>query len=157
MFYQQDNKSGRGLQYATSFDEKLFGVGCDVEIVVDTESGDVQAVVAMRSFLRSTPAFRISVVDLIGIAKAIESATSRAKLLEQLIDDATDHQLNYSVGGAMLVVVHPKGKKARYTLHIGAFHREGEVDKLSASDITEALNKVEELTKKVRNKVMLAK
>lgn len=51
-----------GIKYATSFDEKLLGVGC--EVVVDIESSVAQACVEMRSFLRSTPAIRITLENL---------------------------------------------------------------------------------------------
>ena len=103
-------KNTTGLKYATSFDEKILGVGCDVEVVVDLDSGEASATVAMRQFLRSGPAFRIGAKDLASIAAAVKAAKDRVGLLESLAEGALDHQLNYSSGGASLIVVHPKGK-----------------------------------------------
>ncbi len=143
----------RGLKYATSFDEKLLGVGCDVEVVVDIESGTAQAFVEMRSFLRSTPAFRITLEDLNSVSAAIKSARSNAKLLESLPGEATDHQLNFFGGGATLIVVQPKGKSARFTLSIGSFSREGDLDTLTDKEIAETVAKVESLKAKVIAKV----
>lgn len=146
-----------GMKYATSFDEKLLGVGCDVEVAVDIESGAAQACVEMRAFLRSTPAFRITLESLQSISEAIKSARTSAKLLESLVGDATAHQLNYSSGGATLIVVHPKGKNARFTLSIGSFAREGELDALTDKEIADAVAKVESLKAKVVAKVVAGK
>ena len=133
---------------------KLLGVGCDVEIVVDIESGDATAIVAMRSFLRSTPAFRISLEDLAAVANGVRLAHTRAKLLEQMVDGATDHQLNFSVAGSSLIIVHPKDKNARFVLTIGSFAREGDLDKLTDKEIAESVKAVEELKAKVQKKVL---
>jgi hypothetical protein len=146
-----------GMKYATSFDEKLLGAGCDVEVVVDLESGVAQACLEMRSFLRSTPAFRITLEDMQSVSAAIKSARTNAKLLESLVGDATAHQLNYSAGGATLIVVHPKGKNARFTLSIGSFAREGELDALTDKEIADAVAKVESLKAKVVAKVVAGK
>lgn len=149
-----NTKPQRGIQYATSFDVKLLGVGCDVEVVVDIESGEATAIVAMRSFLRSTPAFRISLEDLTAVANGVRLAHTRAKLLEQMVDGANDHQLNFSVGGSSLIIVHPKDKKARFVLTIGSFAREGDLDKLTDKEIAESVKAVEELKAKVQKKVL---
>ncbi len=145
------------LNYATTFDEKLLGVGCDVEIVVNTESGDAKATIAMRSFLRASPSFNMSLEELIGVVNAIQSAKSRAALLANLVGDATDHQLNYETGCATLIVVQPPKKKAFYTLSIGAFSREGELDTLSDAEVSAAVQRVESLKAMVCAKVMAAK
>jgi hypothetical protein len=150
--YQQ-NMIAKGLNYVTSFDEKLLGVGCDVEVVVDIESGAARTNIQMRSFLRSTPAFRITLDDLVSISTAIQSVRKNVKLLESLISDATDHQLNYSFGGMTLIVVQPKGKNARFTLCIGSFSREGDIDTLTNKEILEAVNRVEGLQAQVVSKV----
>jgi hypothetical protein len=146
-----------GMKYATSFDEKLLGVGCDVEIVVDIESGTAQASVAMRSFLRSTPAFKISLEDLQSVSLVVKQARSSAKLLESMVGDATAHQLNYSLPGATFIVVRPEGKTARFTLSIGSFAREGDLDTLTDKEIAEAVAKVEDLKAKVVAKVSAGK
>ncbi len=147
-----------GLQYATTFDEKLLGMGCEVEIVVDIDSGNAKASIAMRSLLRTSPAFHISIDVLVGVVTTIKSAKSHAALLENLATDATDHQLNYETGCACLTVVQPPGKKkARYTLSIGAFNREGDLDTLSDDEISAAVQRVERLKAMVCAKVMAAK
>lgn len=157
MSCHHENSAVRGLKYATSFDEKLLGVGCDVEVVVDIESGIAQASVEMRSFLRSTPAFRIALEDLLSVSAAIKNARASVKLLESLVGNATAHQLNYSGGGATLIVVQPKGKNARFTLSIGSFAREGDLDALSDKEIVEAVARVESLKSKVIAKVAAGK
>lgn len=138
-------KNATGLKYATSFDEKILGVGCDVEVVIDVDSKEVSATVAMRQFLSSSPAFRIGAKDLASIAAAVKAAKDRIGLLESLAEGALDHQLNYSSGGASLIVVHPKGKSARFVLTIGMFNQEGVVDSLSSAEIDAAVKRVDEL------------
>jgi len=152
-----DSKSKIGLQYATTFDVKILGMGCDVEVVVDIESGTSKSTISMRAFMRSMPAFRISLDDLSAIVDAIKTALVKANLLQHLMDGATDHQLNFMAGGASLVVVHPKEKKARYVLSIGSFTREGELEKLSDKEVAEAVEVVERLVARVRAKVLAAK
>ena len=143
-----------GLKYATSYEEKLLGRGCDVEVTVDVETGAATAIVAMRELLRHIPAFRISVEDLAAIASIVKTTHARARLLDDLIDGAKTHQLNYSRGGATLIVVHPKGKAARFVLTIGSFNREGDLDKLSDHEISSTVRRVEELKDKTRAKVV---
>ena len=144
--------SGGGLKYATTFDKKILGVGCDVEVVVDIESGEASATVAMRQFLRSSPASRIDAEDLSAIAAVVKSVRGRVGLLDSTVDGATDHQLNYSSGGATLVVVHPKGRPPRFVLTIGMFNKEGEIDSLSADEIDAAVKRVTQLKELVRAK-----
>lgn len=143
-----------GIKYATTFDEKLLGIGCDVEVVVDIESGAAQACIEMRSFLRSTPAFRITHENLQAVSEAVKNARTSAKLLDNLVDDASSHQLNFSAGGANLIVVKPKGKNARFTLSIGSFAREGDLNALTDNEIAGAVAKVENLKAKVLAKVI---
>ena len=57
----------------------------------------------------------------------------------------SDHQLNYSSGGASLIVVHPKGKSARFVLTIGLFNQEGGIDSLSSVEIDATVKRVDEL------------
>lgn len=157
MSCQDETRFNRGLKYATSFDEKLLGVGCDVEVTIDVESGESSAIIAMRQFLRSSPVFRISIENLASVAAAINSAKASASLLQNMVDGGMDHQLYYSVGGASLIVVQPKDRKARFVLAIGAFSREGDLDSLSDADVTGAVQKVDALKAKVRAKVMASK
>jgi len=142
-----------GLKYATTFDEKLFGKGCDVDVIVDLESGEASATVAMRPFLRSNPPFRISSEDLAALAQAVKLVGPRSSLLDALAEGALDHQLSYSTGGATLIVVHPKGRSARYTLSIGMFQKEGELGEPIGAEIEAAVKRTEELKAKVLAKV----
>lgn len=141
-----------GLKYATTFDEKIFGVGCDVDVVVDLGTGEASATIAMRQFLRSSPAFRIAERDLEAIADAVKTAKASIKLLDSLADGALDHQLNFSAGGASLIVVHPKGKTARYVLTIGMFNDEGDIAELSSVVIDAAVKRIGELKERVSAK-----
>jgi hypothetical protein len=143
-----------GLQYSTTFDAKLFGVRCDVEVVVDVTSGQTKATIAMRQLLRSMHAFRMPFEVLLKLADVVQSAHSKVSLLESQMDGAIDHKLNFEVNGASLIVVHPKGRSARFVLCIGEYVREGALDDLSAADIQEAIKLVTDLTAKVRTKVM---
>lgn len=148
-----ETKFGRGLKYATVFDERLFGVGCDVDVVVDVESGEASATVAMRQFMRSSPAFWITGEQLVAIAEVVKSVRSRAWLLDETVEGAQDHQLNFSCGGAKLIVVHPKGKPTRFVLTIGLFNKDGELDELSGEEIDAAVKRIEELKAKTVAKV----
>ena len=152
-----ETKFGPGLKYATSFDERLFEAGCDVDVVVDVETGEASATVAMRRFLGSTPAFRIADEELTAIAEVVKSVRSRAWLLDDTVEGAQSHQLNYSSGGATLTVVHPKGRPARFVLTIGLFNKEGKLDELSGEEIDVAVKRIEDLKGKTRAKVAAAK
>ena len=142
-----------GVMYETCFDEKLLGIGCNVKIIIDINSGSAEAYVEMRSFLRSTPDFRITLEDLKSISEAIKNVKRNANLLEDLVAGATTHKLNYSCGGAMLIVVHPKEKVARFTLSIGYFSREGALDALPDKEILDAVAKIEKLKSAVTEKL----
>lgn len=146
-------KAGRGLKYATSFDEKILGIGCDVDVTVDVETGEASATIAMRQFLRSSPAFKISADELSAIGDVVKKARASLPLLEDFIDGSQDHQLNYSSGGASLIIVHPKGKPARFVLNIGMFNKEGVMDELSSEEIDAAVKRVGELTAMVKAKL----
>ena len=150
---QEDYASAKSLKYATTFDEKLLGVGCDVDVVVNVDTGETSASVSMRPFLRSSPVFQISLENLKAISSAVKSAKAKAKLLESLVDGAGDHQLNYTYGGASLIVVQPPKKKPKAVLTIGSFSREADLDKLSDAELAEAIAITEKLAAKVKAKV----
>ena len=152
-----DSVNAKSLKYATTFDEKLLGVGCDVDVVVSLETGDALATVSMRPFLRSSPAFQISLDNLKAICAAVASAKTNAKLLESKVEGAEDHQLQYHYGGASLTVVKPTQKPAKAVLTIGSFSRESELEKLSTEEISKAVSTCEELIAKVKQKVLSVK
>ena len=157
MGFQEDAANAKALKYATTFDQKLLGVGCDVDVVVNLDSGEANATVSMRPFLRSSPAFQISLENLKAIANAVGSAKANVKLLDDLVEGAGDHQLQYQYGGASLTVVKPPKKEAKAVLTIGTFSRESELSKLSADEITKAISTCESLIAKVKKKVNPAK
>ena len=141
------------LNYATTFEEKLLGVKCEVEVVVDLSSGASSVTAGMRQALRSTPACYLSIDTLELLVNGIKLAHKSAKLLDSLADAATDHQLNLSVGGATLIIVKPPGKPARFTLSIGLYHREGKLEELSAKEVEAAIQSLSALRKRVLAKV----
>jgi hypothetical protein len=127
-----------------------------VEIVVDLSTRDASSVLSMTSFLSSRPVFAISLDNLKQLSRGVSDLKSSAKILGTLIEGATDHQLNCTVGGATAIVVQPPGKPARFTLTIGAFHREGQLDELDTRDIDEAIKRLESLQGRVVQKVAAA-
>lgn len=141
------------LKYATSFEEKILGSTCDVEVVVDIVSGQTQATIGMRSFLRASPVFSISIEDLVDLGKALQKLQSQAKLLTGLLAGASEHQLNFSAGGATLIVVHPKNKDPRFSLAVGSFSREGSLKELPEKEINDAVLRVQGLMAQVTGKV----
>ena len=153
MGFQEDLANARALKYATTFNQKILGVGCDVDVVVNLDSGDVNATVSMRPFLRSNPAFRIPLENLKAIANAVESAKANVKLLDDLAEGAGNHQLQYHYGGADLIVIKPPKKEAKAVLTIGAFSIESELGKMSIDEITKAISVCESLISKVKKKV----
>lgn len=154
MSYQEAAAFGRALKYATTFDEKLFGVRCDVDIVVNLDTGESFASLGMRPFLRSSPVFQISLENLKAVAAAVSSAKVNAKLLESMVEGAGDHQLQYEYGGASLTVVQPPKKVAKAVLTIGAFARESDLEKLSVDELDKAISTCEGLMSKVKKKVL---
>ena len=142
-----------GPKYATSFRENLLGGACDVEVVVNIETKEASATLAMRQLLSSNPAFLISRDDLVAISQNIGMIQSKSPLLDSLIDGALHHQLNYSRKSAVLIVVHPKDRPARFTLSIGLFHQEGPLSELSSKEIDDAVSRLDTLTAAVVAKV----
>lgn len=142
-----------GSRYATSFKEQLFGGKCEVEIVVDLSTRAASSVLSMTSFLSTRPTFSISLENLKQLARGVSELKNNAKILSALIEGATDHQLNCTAGGATAIVVQPPGKPARFTLTIGAFHREGQLDELDTRDVDEAIKRIESLQGRVVQKV----
>jgi hypothetical protein len=146
------SKTVGGLRYATSFEIKLLGSKCDVDVVVDLASQEATAIVSMRQLLSSSPAFRATREDFAALSACIRQARERAGLLDATAEGAHAHQLNCSCGGAALIVVKPPGKPARYTLNVGLFHREGLLEELTSKDIDEAVEQVDALIARVLSK-----
>jgi len=145
-----------GSRYATSFNERLFGVKCEVEIVLDLLTHAPSSVLSMTSALSSRPIFSISLENLKLLARAVADLKNNAKLLNALTGGATHHQLNCTIGGATAVVFQPPGKPARFTLTIGAFHRMGLLEELDTRDIDLAIRKIDDLQAAVVQKVVAA-
>jgi hypothetical protein len=145
---------GNGIKYAASFDEKLLGSNCDVDVVVDLGTGENTASVAMRQILRTMPMCRISIEALEELLAVLKSAAANAPLLESRPNGAQDHQLNWSSGAASLIIIQPTGKKPRYVLRIGSFNREGELTHLSYEEVADAVEQVNALRKTVTEKVL---
>jgi hypothetical protein len=141
------------LKYAASFEEKLFGTTCDVEVVSDLVSGKVTATIAMRQILRSIPACRIGIEELEELLAAMKTAVARASLLAAQPVRALDHQLNWSSGVASLIVVHPPKKNPRYVLTIGSFNLEGDLSQMTFQEVANAIERVNALCKSVSEKV----
>jgi hypothetical protein len=148
-----NTEEGSGARYATSFKEQLFGGKCDVEVVVDLSSRRTSSLLSMNQFLSSRPAFTISLDGLRLLLRSIQDIKGYKGLLNELLPGATDHQLNCSMSGATVIVVHPPGKPARFTLSVGTFHREGALEELSVSEIEDAITKIAALEKRVLDKL----
>ena len=144
---------GGPLNYATTFEEKVLGVKCEVEVVVELSSGNSSVTAGMRQALRSSPACYLTIDTLEALLNCIKATHKNAKLLDDLAEAATDHQLNASVGGATLIIVKPPGKPARFTLTVGLFHREGKLEELSTKEIEAAIQTLSALRKRVLTKV----
>jgi len=145
---------GTGSRYVASFKEQLFGGQCEVEVVVDLSTRSVSSILSMSSFLNSRPTFSISLEHLKQLARGVADVKNNAKLLNTLVDGATDHQLNCTVAGATAIVVQPLGKPRRFTLTIGAFHREGPLEEFETHDIDAAIQRIEALQGRVVQKVV---
>jgi hypothetical protein len=154
---EMDNAVTRsGSRYATSFKDRLFGVKCEVEIVVDLSTHAPSSLLSMTSFLSSQPIFSISLDSLRLLALGIADLKNNANLLSVLIVGATDHQLKCTVGGATAIVFRPPGKATQYTLTIGAFHRMGLLEELDTRDIDVAIKRIEDLQVAVIQKIVTA-
>jgi hypothetical protein len=141
-----------GLRYATTFRESILGVSCDIDVTANLKTGKGTTVVSMRRTLSPNPGFQISGEDLVTLLSCIKMAKAGASLLVEKPEMALDHQLNCSCGGAMLVVVKPLGKPARFALNIGLFHREGDLEDLSVEQLEVAITTLDRLKTKVLRK-----
>jgi hypothetical protein len=157
MGFEEESTAANSLKYATTFDEKLFGAGCDVDVVVNLVTGDTIATVSMRPFFRSSPVFQISLANLTAISEAVSAAKAHSNLLETLVEGAGDHQLQYQHGGASLTVVKPPKKTASAVLSIGSFTRESDLSELSVEELTKAITTCDRLIGLVKAKVNAAK
>lgn len=137
------------LRYVASFEEKLLGSTCDVEVIVDLKTGQSTARIKMRELLRSMPACEFSIESLEELVEAISTASKSAKLLDDPPEGADDHQMNWSSGAASLVAVKPRKKKARFVLNIGRFNHEGELDQINSRQLVDALSRIQTLRKRV--------
>lgn len=146
--------ANEGLRYATTFEERIFGAKCNVEVIANIFSGESSIIVSMMQPLGREPAFRILRNDLAELSSCVKTARERARVLDEVAEGATDHQLNCSCGGAVLIVVKPPGKPARFTLSIGLFHQEGALANLSAQQIDEAVSRLDTLAEKVSKKIL---
>ncbi len=144
--------AANGLRYAVSFEEKIFGAKCSVEVAVDLASGETSVVVSMLRFLSPEPAFRITRDDLAGLASFIRTAKSRSSLLDERVEGSMNHQMDCSIGGASLITFKPIGKPARFNLSIGLFHQEGPLNELSAEEVDQAVAKLDSISAKVSKK-----
>jgi hypothetical protein len=140
-------------KYATSFRRQFLGTSCDVDVVVDLVSFDTVVTIAMRSVLSGRPTFAIMLDDVRLLTNSLKVVRNSASLLQSRVRDATDHQLNVSVAGAVAIVAQPPGKAAHYSLSIGAFHQEGELSELDLKDLDASIDEIDTLVKDTVAKV----
>jgi len=140
-------------KYATSFRRLFLGTSCDVDVVVDLVSFDTVVTIAMRSVLSGRPTFAIMLDDVRLLTRSLEVIRNSAAVLESRVRDATDHQLNVSVAGAVAIVTRAPGKPARYSLSIGSFHQEGELSELDLKDLDASIDEIDMLVKDTVAKV----
>jgi hypothetical protein len=140
-------------KYATSFRRLFLGTSCDVDIVVDLVTFDTVVTIAMRSVLSGRPTFAIMLDDVRLLTNSLKVIRNSAALLESRVRDATDHQLNVSVAGAVAIVARAPGKPAHYSLSIGSFHQEGELSELDLKDLDASIDEIDVLVKETLAKV----
>jgi hypothetical protein len=91
--------------------------------------------------------------DIRLLTNSLKVVRNSASLLQSRVRDATDHQLNVSVGGAVAIVAQPPGQAAHYSLSIGAFHQEGELSELDLKDLDASIDEIDTLVKDTVAKV----
>lgn len=149
----ESGSQGRGAVYAVSFKEKYLGSTCDIEIEVDVKSKTAEAFLSMRSIFKSSPPFRVSRDQLYQLSSNIKLLSEKAALLESMPDGGEYQQLAYHSNGMSVVVVHPIGAVARYSLSIGSYSRSGLLGEMSSVEIDRALTRIDELIAIVLRKV----
>ena len=140
-------------KYATSFRRRFLGTNCDVDVVVDLATFEATVTIAMKSPLSGRPTFAITLDDIRLLRNSLKMVKESASLLESRVRDATDHQLNVSVAGAVAIVAQPPGKAAHYSLSIGAFHQEGEFSELDLKDLDASIDEIDAMVKDTVAKV----
>lgn len=156
MFSASATTSAAALNYATVFEERVLGVKCDVEVVVELAGGASSVVAGMKQALSGSRACHLSLDTLADLAACLRTIGDQARLLDNLTNGAKAHQLNWSAGGATLIVVKPAEREARFTLTIGLFHREGPLHELPAKEIEQAVATLHGLRQRVLCKLGLA-
>lgn len=141
------------LTYATTFTEKILGVQCEVDISIPLNFNEPSIVVVMKRMLSANTVLSISRQDLARLSVCMKLAQARVDLLDKLVEDANDHQLNFSLSGASLIIAKPPKKPARFALDIGLFHREGPLTELSPDEIDNAVMALDKLAKRVITKL----
>jgi hypothetical protein len=145
------NITANGLAYVATFKEKCFDEKCDVEVVTDVVTREAKVLVTWAPVFGTS--FQISIDDLQRLSVCVASAKAHADLLHESIPESLHHRLCCTIGGASLIVIHPKDKLARFALTIGTFHREGKLDALSSEAIDEVVARLEVLKLKVIAKI----
>jgi len=140
-------------KYATSFRRRFLGTSCDVDVVVDLVSFDTVVTIALKSVLSGRPVFAIMLDDIRILTNSLKVVRNSAALLESRVRDATDHQLNVSVAGAVAIVAKSPGKPAHYSLSIGSFHQEGELSELDLTDLDASIDEIDTLVRDTLAKV----
>lgn len=145
-------KNPAGLNYVVAFSENLFGGNCTVEISSNLQNGELSVSLALNPRFGSTPVFKMTLEDLEALLECLRSVKLHAALLQELPEGAEDQQLNFERGEALLIVVHPKGKPARFSLNMGSIHKEGPLEELNIAEVEKAVNRLNGLKAKVQEK-----
>jgi len=140
-------------KYATSFRRRFLGTSCDVDVVVDLVSFDTVVTIALKSVLSGRPVFAIMLDDIRILTNSLKVVRNSAALLESRVRDATDHQLNVTVAGAVAIVAKSPGKPAHYSLSVGSFHQEGELSELDLTDLDASIDEIDTLVRDTLAKV----
>lgn len=128
--------------YSVSFESRLFGGRCIVEVTVDLNTGQASSVLSMPSLLSAQPVFAISLEDLKAFAEGVQQLKARSRVLASLPNGAQDAWLKCLVGNATAVVFQPEGKPDQFTMNIGAYHRHGDLGTLDLAEIHTAIEKL---------------
>jgi hypothetical protein len=140
-------------QFVVTFEERLFGGKCVIEVAIDLSTLTALSTLSMTSMFSERPVFTMPRADFNMFVAAIRRLQATAKKLSPAPEGSIASQLNCTVNAATAVIFQAEGKPVRYTLNIGNFSKAGELTEMDLGEIEEAIRKMDELEGRVLRQV----
>lgn len=133
------------VNYVAAFDARVLDERCVVEVSVPlgTTAGPANVTARFKGMVAKSHG-GVTLEQLRALRGTLEVMQRSVTLLTHLPPKAHDHQLSWQVGNAVVILVMPRGKPARFTVTVGPWHREGNADDMPLEALGDAIEALEE-------------